>query len=76
MTNKTDLPTTKTLSTEEMKSVRGGLLLGRNSLRSRPTARFGVAEMNGIAEMNGVAEMNGFTGFNSFGSFGVLEMNG
>ena len=67
MTNKTNLPTIKTLSNEEMKSIRGGLILNRNSLSTRPTSknRFGSY---------GIAEMNGITG--SYGTFGILGMNG
>ncbi len=70
MTNKTNLPTTKTLSTEEMKSIRGGLLLNRYSLRTQSTNRFSFGSY-------GVVEMNGITGgTNTFGSYGVVEMNG
>ena len=64
MSNKTDLPTTKTLSTEEMKAVSGGLLLNRFSLRPRSFTSYGIVEMNG------------FTSNTTFGTFGLVEMNG
>ena len=69
MTKLQNLPYTKTLPNEEMKSVRGGLILNRNSLSTRPTSknRFGS---------HGIIEMNGIIGMNVFGSFGIVGMNG
>ena len=73
MTNKTNLPTIKTLSNEEMKSIRGGLILNRNSLSTRPTTRNRFGSY-GILGMNGIVGMNGITG--SYGTLGILGMNG
>ena len=77
MTKLHDLPSTKTLSDEDMESVHGGrrkakhgLVLTRKSLRRRPTAssrftRYGIIRMNGIIGDN-----------NTFGRFGLVRMNG
>jgi hypothetical protein len=69
MTKSQNLTGTKTLLNEKIKSVRGGLILNRNSLSTRPTSknRFGS---------HGIIGMNGVIGMNVFGSFGILRMNG